>query len=157
MGWSKNPGHSFNMLEELHRNFSWISPLPPAVSAKNLPGEWTQLWTVCPMKRINRHPVESDEDSAPESIADTEDWGNRDADLDNTNDTNDDCSADIESGIEKVNAIEVPGCPEHCDGSAAHNVPGLIRHTWKLNRPAEMVLLTGNSIETRRTRRLMIK
>jgi hypothetical protein len=39
------------------------SPLPPALSAKNLPGGSTQILNVRRIWRINRHPVESDEDS----------------------------------------------------------------------------------------------
>jgi len=52
------------------------SPLPPALSAKNLPGGRTQILNVPQIRRINRHPVESDDDSAPESILDTDDWLN---------------------------------------------------------------------------------
>jgi len=52
------------------------SPLPPPLSAKDLPGERTQVLNVRRIRRINRHPVESDEDSASESISDTEDWLN---------------------------------------------------------------------------------
>jgi len=52
------------------------SPLPPPLSAKDLPGERTQILNVRRIRRINRHPVESDEDSASESISDTEDWLN---------------------------------------------------------------------------------
>jgi len=52
------------------------SPLPPALSAKNLPGGQTQILNVRRIRRINGHPVECDEDSAPESISDTEDWLN---------------------------------------------------------------------------------
>jgi len=52
------------------------SPLPPAVSAKDLPGGRTQILNVCRIRRINSHPVESDEDSTPESISDTDDWLN---------------------------------------------------------------------------------
>jgi len=36
------------------------SPLPPALSAKNLPGGRTQILNVRRNWRINRHPVESD-------------------------------------------------------------------------------------------------
>jgi hypothetical protein len=41
------------------------SPLPPALSAKDLPGGRTQILNVRRMRIINRHPVESNEDSAP--------------------------------------------------------------------------------------------
>jgi len=63
------------------------SPLPPALSAKDLPGGRTQILNVRRIRRINCHPVESDEDSAPESISDTADWLNWNGDLDNPNDS----------------------------------------------------------------------
>jgi hypothetical protein len=50
------------------------SPLPPAMSAKDLPGRRTQILNVRRIWRINHHAVESHEDSVPESISDTEDW-----------------------------------------------------------------------------------
>ena len=53
--------------------------------------------------RINRRPVESDKDSALESISDTDDWLNRNGDLDNPHDSKDDCAADDESNIEHNN------------------------------------------------------
>jgi len=52
------------------------SPLQPAWSAKDLPGGRTQILNVRRIRRINGHPLEIDEDSAPESILDTEDWLN---------------------------------------------------------------------------------
>jgi len=48
------------------------SPLPPALSAKDLPGGRTQSLNVHQIRRIDHHPVESDEDSAPAIISDTE-------------------------------------------------------------------------------------
>ena len=70
------------------------SPLPPALSAKDLPGGRTQILNVRRIRRINCHPVESDEDSAPECISDTNDWLNWYCSLDNPNDSEDDCAAD---------------------------------------------------------------
>jgi hypothetical protein len=125
------------------------SPLPPPLSAKDLPGGRTQILNVRRIRRINRHPVESDEDSAPESISDTEDWLNWNGDLDNPNDSEDDCAADVESDMEQDNTIEDPESPEQRDVSAAPNVPGLIRPTRKSKRHAEKVLVTVNTIETR--------
>jgi len=52
--------------------FSEGSPLPPAVSAKALSGGHTQVLNVGRISRINCHPAASDENSAPESISDTE-------------------------------------------------------------------------------------
>jgi len=74
-------------------------PLPPALSAKDLRGGRTQILNVPWIWRINRPPVKSDDDSAPESISDTEDWLNWNGDLDNSNDCEDDCMADVESDI----------------------------------------------------------
>jgi len=47
------------------------SPLPPALSAKDLPGGRTQILNVRRIHRINHHPVESDDNSPPEIISDT--------------------------------------------------------------------------------------
>jgi hypothetical protein len=102
--------------------------------------------------RINRHPVESDEDSAPESISDTDDWLNWNGDLDNPNDSEEDCAADDDSDIEHNNCIEDPECPEQQDVCAAPNVPGLVRPTRKSKRQAEKVLVTVNAVETRRNK-----
>jgi len=63
------------------------APVPPALSAKDLPGGRTQVLNVRQIKRINRHPAESDEDSSPESMSDTENWLNWNGDLDNPNDS----------------------------------------------------------------------
>jgi len=116
---------------------SETSPLPPALSAKELPGGQTQILNVCHSRRINLHPVESDEDSAPECSLDTEDWRNWNGDLDNPNDSEEGCAADDDSDIEHNNWIEDPECPEQQDVSAAPNVPGLVRPTHKSTRQAE--------------------
>jgi hypothetical protein len=70
------------------------SPLLPALSAKDLPGGRTQILNVRLIWRINRHSVESDQDTAPESISDTENWLNWNGDLDNPEYSADDCTAD---------------------------------------------------------------
>jgi len=128
------------------------SPLPPALSSKELSGGRTQILNVRRIWRINRHPVESDEDSAPESISDTEDWLHWNGDLDNPNDSEKDCAADDDSDIEHNNCIEDPESPEQQDVSAAPNVPGLVRPTRKSKRQAEKVLMTVNEAETRRNK-----
>jgi hypothetical protein len=125
------------------------SPLPPALSAKDLPGGRTQILNVRRIRRINRHPVERDKDSAPESILDSEDWLNWNDDLDNPNDSEEDCAADDDSDIEHNNCIEHPEFPEQQDVSAARNVPGLVRPTRKSKTQAEKVLMTVNVAETR--------
>jgi hypothetical protein len=122
------------------------------LSAKDLPGGRTKILNVRRIQTINHHPVESDEDSAPESISDTEDWLNRNGDLDNPNDSEDDCAADFESDMHQDNTIEDPESPQQRNVSAAPNVPRLIRPTRKSKRHAEKVLVTVNTIETRRNK-----
>jgi hypothetical protein len=100
------------------------SPLPPAFSAKDLPAGRTQISSVHQIQGINGHPVESDEDSSPVSISDTEDWLNRNLDLDNPNASEDDCVADVESDIEQLNCMRITQCPEQQNFSTAPNVPG---------------------------------
>jgi len=79
--------------------------VPPALSAKDLPGGQTQILNDRRIRRINHHPVESDEDRAPESISDTDDWLNWYGDLDNRNDSEEDCAADDESDKEPNTGI----------------------------------------------------
>ena len=126
------------------------SPLPPALSAKDITGGRTQILNVPWIRRINHHVVKSDEDSTPESISYNEDWLDWNGDLDNPNHTKDGWAADIDSDIEQGNGIEDLECPEQRDVSATPNVPGLIRPTQKSKRQAEKVLVTVNAIETRR-------
>jgi len=120
------------------------------LSAKDLPGGQTQIVNVGQIRRINHHPVESDEDSPPECISDTEDWPNGNGDLDNPTDNEDDSAADVECDIEQGNSIRDPECPELRDASATPHLPGLIRPTWKSKRQYELVFMTVNAIETRR-------
>jgi len=113
------------------------SPLPPALSAKDLAGGRTQLLNFRRIRRINHHLVETDEHSAPGRISDTEDWLNWNGNLDNWNDTEYDCTADIESDIGQANGIENWEYPLQRDLSATPNVPGLIWPTRKSKRQAE--------------------
>jgi hypothetical protein len=110
------------------------SPLPPALSAKVLPGGRTQVLNVCRIRTITCHPVESDDDSAPESISDTDDWLNWNGDLHNPNDSEEECAADDDSIIEHKNCIEDPEYPEQQAVSAVSNVPGLVWPTQKSMR-----------------------
>jgi hypothetical protein len=128
------------------------SPLPPALSAKDLHGGRTQILNVRQIRRINPHPVETDKDSALESISDTEDWLHWNGDLDDRNDSEEDCAADDDSDIEHNNCIEDPQCPEQQDVSATPNVPGLVRPTRKSKRQAAKVSMTVNAAETRRNK-----
>jgi len=125
-------------------------PLPPALSGKDLPGGRTQILNVRRIRRINCHQVKSNEDTAPDSISDTGDWLNWNCDLDNPNDSEEDCAADDDSDVEHNNCIEDPECPEQRDMSVAPNVPRLVRPTRKSKRQAEKVSVTVNAAETRR-------
>jgi len=131
---------------------SETSPLPPALSAKDIPGGRTQILNVRRIRRINHHPVESDTDSAPGSIPDTDDWLNWNGDLDNPNDSKLDCAADNESVIEPNTGNQDQESPEQQDVSAAPNVPGLVRPTRKWKSQAEKVLVMVNGVETRRNK-----
>jgi hypothetical protein len=92
-------------------NCSQSSPLPSPLSAKDLPGVETEVLNVHRFRRIIRYPVERDEDSAPESISDIDDWLNWNRALDHPTDSEDDCAADFESDIDEDNGIEDPECP----------------------------------------------
>jgi len=83
------------------------SPVPSAVSAKKLPGGWTEVLNVCRLKQINRRFAGSDEDCSPESISDTENWLDWIGDKDNPNDSKDDWEADNESDMELDDGSEV--------------------------------------------------
>jgi hypothetical protein len=107
------------------------SPLPPALSGKELPGGRTPIFNVRRIRRINHHPVESDEDCAPESISNSEDWLHWNGDLNNPNDSEEDCAVDDDSNTKHNNCIDNPECPEQQDVSSVPYVPGLVWPTWK--------------------------
>jgi hypothetical protein len=129
------------------------SPLPPALSATDLLGGRTAISNVHAIRRTNCPPVESDNDSAPKNLSDTDDWLNWNGDLDNPNHSKEDCSADYVSDIEHNNHIEDPECPEQHDVSAALNVLGLVQPIRKSQREADNVLVTVNAAEMRRNNR----
>jgi len=104
------------------------------------------------IQRIDHHRVESNDDSAPESISYTENWLNWNSDSDNPNESEVDCEADNESDVEQGNSIEDSQCPEQRDVSAAPNVPGLIRPTGRSKKKTDRGLVTVNATETRRIR-----
>ena len=87
------------------------SPLRPALSAKDLQGGRTQVLNVHQIRWLNCHPGESDEDTVPESIADTENQLNWNGDLNNPNYSDYDGMADDELDMEHNNGIEDPECP----------------------------------------------
>ena len=83
------------------------------------------------MKQIYCHPAESVEDSSPESISDTENWLNRNGDLDNLNDSKDNCTAEVEFDIVQGNGIDKLESPEQWDIGAAPSIPELMWTTQK--------------------------
>jgi hypothetical protein len=78
-----------------------------------------------------------------------DDWLNWNGDLDNTNDSDDDCAADDESDVEQYNGIEDSECAEQQDVRAAPNVPALVQPTRKSKSQAEKVLVMVIAVETR--------
>jgi len=128
------------------------SPLPPTMSAKNLHGGQTQILNVRRVISIDRHPVRSDDDSAPESISDTTNWLTWNGNLDNPNHTGDNCVADIDSDREQDNGMEEPESAEQQDVSTTPNVPRLIQPTWTSKSQAIQVLVMFNAMEMRRTK-----
>ena len=72
--------------------------------------------------------------------------------MDDSNDSDDECAADVESDIEQDNSFVDPDYPEQQDLSAAPNVPGLIWPTRKSKRQAGKVLMMVNAIERRRNK-----
>jgi hypothetical protein len=84
------------------------SPLPPHVSVNDLPGRQIEILNVHRIQRIILHQVESNEDSTPGCISDTEHWLTRNRDLDTPRDSDEDCAADVESDIEQEYGIEDP-------------------------------------------------
>ena len=126
------------------------SPVPPALSSKDLSGGRIQLLNIPPIWKISWNTVTLDEDSASESISDTEDWLNWNGDLDNATNSYDDCSADFESDMKHGNVIEDPECPEQWDVSDVPNDPEMIRPMQVSSRQAENVSVMVNIFKTRR-------
>jgi len=122
------------------------SPLPPALCAKDLPGGQTRMLNVRRMGNMNRHLLESDKDSANETISDSDDWQNWNGKLDNPNDSEEECAGDDQSNIQHNNCIEDPECPEQQDVRAPPDVPRLVRLTRMSKGQAEKVLVRGRCI-----------
>ena len=123
---------------------SFVCKGPPSKTNSNI--------KCLPNLKNQPHPVESNEDSTPESISDTKDWLHRNGDLGNANDSEDNCPVDDESDINQHIGIENPECPEQHDVSAAPNVQGLVWPTRKSKRQVEQALVTVNAIGTRRNK-----
>jgi hypothetical protein len=98
--------------------------------------------------------VHRDQNRAPETISDTDDWLNWNWDLDNPNNIEADCMADVKCDIMPENVNEDPECAEQQDVSAIQNVPRLIWPARKSKRLAEKVSVRVNSNQMRWNNRL---
>jgi len=132
--------------------FKWLerSPQPPALSAKDLLGAPTQLVNEGWIQTNDQHPAESDENSAPESISDTENWLNWNGDLDNWNVNEDDWEAENASDSAQDTVIEDPETPAQWDVSASPNVPGLLWPSRHSKKKAKRLVMMVSAMETRR-------
>ena len=119
------------------------SPLPPAMSANDLPGGRTQVSIVCRIRWIDHRRAKSNVDSAPESISDTKDWLTRNGHSDDPNCSEDIWEADNISSIELDKGIKALDGPEDQIVSATLSVPGMIRPTWSSMQQAQKGLLTA--------------
>jgi hypothetical protein len=102
------------------------------------------------MRRVNRHPAESDVDSSLESISATENSLNWNGDLDNSNQTEDNWEANNESDVELDNGSENSETSQQRKDCAAPNVPGLIRSIRPTKTKVEKPLMTVDIMERRR-------
>jgi hypothetical protein len=82
------------------------SPWPPALSAKDHSGGRTRISIVCRILRINCHPINIDQDSAPENVFDTDYWFNWNGAFDDPNDSEEDWAADDVSEIQHNNDVD---------------------------------------------------
>jgi len=133
------------------------SRLPPTLCPMDLPQGRTHELNVPWIGRIDCDPVEIDEASATAIFSDTKNWLYWNGNLENPKDSHDDCTADIESDIERDNCIDVREFPEQQEMSAAQNVPAFESATQRSMRQAETVLVTVNALETRRNMRMTNK
>jgi len=82
------------------------------MSSKDLPWQKAHLINIRHIWRIHRHPVESDNNSAPANISVIENYVDWNGDLDTPNDSKHDWEADMEWNVEPNNSIADPECPE---------------------------------------------
>jgi len=126
------------------------SHVPPALSAKDLPGGSTQVVNVHGIETIEWHPAESDEERTPESNSHPDNWPHWNGDLDNPNYSEDNWETDNESDMDVDSGVEDPESPALRDVSATRHIPGMIRPTRRSNWQVGKVLMTGNKMETKR-------
>jgi hypothetical protein len=101
---------------------------------------------VSQIRRINCHPVKSDEDRAPDSISGSEDWLSWNGELDGPEDSEDYCTVDVEYMMGYDNIIEDLDCPEQQILGAAPNIARLIRPKRESMIQAQKLVVMVNAI-----------
>jgi hypothetical protein len=74
--------------------------------------------------------------------------------LNNSNDSKDNCKADVETDMELDNGMEDLENKERQNVSAVPNIPGLILASQKSKKQAKMKFVTFNVIEMRRNKQM---
>jgi len=87
-----------------------------------------------------------------ECISGNKNWLNWNSDLDDPNESEDDCETDDESDKQPGGAIKTSESPEQQCVSAAPNGSGFILPTQKSMKQGEKGLLTVSTTETRRNK-----
>jgi len=128
------------------------SPLPPALSPKDLPGARTQVLNIHHIKRIDSYPADSYQDSVPESILDTDNNLGWNGDFNNLNVSMDDWVADVNSDMKNYIGIQVLDCSEHRNVNTTLNVTWVIWPTWRSMKQTDKGLMTVTAMETRRNK-----
>ena len=101
--------------------------------------------------------MESAEDSFPACISDTENWVTWNGNLDNPNESKDDCEADDDWDIKLGRGIKPSESPVHRVVSAVQNLQGLISLARRTTMDAEKGLTTVSAMETRRNKEIQKK
>ena len=131
--------------------------MPPASSAKDLPGGQAQVLNVRCVKQTNCHPAKSDDECSSESISDTENCLNWNGVVDNPNNSRDTWEADNESDNKLDNSSVDSDSPEQRNVGAAPNVPRLIQPVQRAKRKVQKASMTENIMETRRNKAIKKK
>jgi len=124
-------------------------PLPPSLCTWDLLGKEATMIMVCRIWTINHHPAGSDEDSAPETTSNTENWLDRKRNSDNPITSNDKWVVDDLRDMVWANIIEHPESHEHRVVCATSNVPTFIGPIQRSVRWTEQELMAVTAMETR--------
>lgn len=130
--------------------FAERSPLPPGFSIKALHGGHTQVIYILQVKRINRHSVESDENTAPAHNSDIGIWEYWNTDLDYPNEIEDNPEINNQSNRDLGNGLKDPECSEQQKVSTALSCYRLIWAIQWSKKTAAMVFISVNAMETSR-------